>query len=136
GEKNVIHRILTGEELGTLFVPKEGKLHAKKKWIAFGSSVQGKLAIDIGAVRALVEEGKSLLPIGITEVGGHFEAGAVVSVMGPEQVEVARGIVNYSSAALKKIKGKKTLEIEKVLGYKDYDEAIHRDNLTLWEIHS
>jgi glutamate 5-kinase len=135
-EENVIHRILQGEDLGTLFVPKEGKLHAKKKWIAFGSAVQGRLTIDAGAVRALVEEGKSLLPIGITEVEENFEAGAVVSVVGPDQVEVARGIVNYSSSALKKIKGKKTAEIEKILGYKDYDEVIHRDNLALWEIHS
>lgn len=131
-EENVLNRIVMGEPIGTLFSPREDKLKGRKKWIAYGSTFQGKVKIDSGALVALLK-GKSLLPIGITQIIGTFEAGAVVSVIGSDGVELARGIVNYCADELDRIKGKRTGEIENILGHKDYDEAIHRDNLVLWE---
>ncbi|HAA90767.1 MAG: Glutamate 5-kinase [Thermoanaerobacterales bacterium 50_218] len=124
-------RILEGEEVGTLFVPRHDRMQARKRWIAFGSSVQGRIWIDEGAVVALLRNGKSLLPSGVTDVEGCFEKGAVVSVVDPSGREVARGITNYSADEIRLIKGKKTKEIREILGYKDYDEVIHRDNLTV-----
>jgi glutamate 5-kinase len=123
-------RILQGEEVGTLFVPRPERMQARKRWIAFGSLVQGRIWIDQGAVVALLRNGKSLLPSGVTDVEGCFEKGAIVSVVDPSGREVARGITNYSAEEIKLIKGKKTKEIRKLLGYKD-EEVIHRDNLTV-----
>ena len=132
-EEGVLHRIVDGHEVGTTFLPQENKLRGKKKWIAYGSAIQGKVVIDRGAAKALLSEGKSLLPIGIIQVSGNYDAGAVVSVFDPDGQELARGITNYSAAELDLIKGKKSGEIEDILGQKDYDEAIHRDNMALWE---
>jgi glutamate 5-kinase len=106
-------------------------LHTKKRWIAFGSGIQGKITVDAGAQKAVVDDGKSLLPIGITAVEGNFEVGNVVSIHGPSGGEFARGIVNYASWEIEKIKGKNTSEILGILGHKDYDEVIHRDNLAI-----
>lgn len=131
-EEGVLYQILTGKQIGTTFLPKEEKLCGRKKWIAYGSALTGGIIIDEGAAEALIKEGKSLLPIGIMQVIGSFEAGATVSVIDLKGVEVARGIVNYSASELEQIKRKKTIEIENILGHKDYDEAIHRDNLVLW----
>lgn len=128
-EVNVIRRIMNGEELGTLFVPREEKMQARKKWIAFGTVPQGQVVVDAGAVRALLEKGKSLLPSGIVEVEGDFERGTVVAVATIDKREIARGVVNYSSAEIRQIAGKKSSEIEKILQDKDYDEVIHRNNL-------
>ncbi len=130
GEKRIIRRIIDGEQLGTLFLPRENRLHSKKRWIAFGSSIQGKLVIDSGAMKAITEEGKSLLPSGILSIEGNFEIGNTVSVF-HEGKEIGRGIVNYSSLEIDIIKGKKTREIARMLGYKDFDEVIHRDNFAL-----
>ena len=129
-EKRIVRRIIDGEHLGTLFLPRENRLHSKKRWIAFGSNVQGTILIDSGARKALTEEGKSLLPSGIISVEGAFEIGNTVSVF-HEDREIGRGIVNYSSLEIDIIKGKKTREITKILGYKDFDEVIHRDNFAL-----
>jgi glutamate 5-kinase len=128
-EANVIRRIVAGETIGSYFVPREVKMHARDKWIAFGSVVHGKILIDAGASTALLKKGKSLLPSGVVGVVGEFERGAVVAVIDFENREIARGITNYSSAEIAKIQGKKTSEIEKILGEKDYDEIIHRNNL-------
>jgi len=128
-EKSIMRRIAAGEELGTIFIPCEKKMHARDKWIAFGKVVQGKIAVDGGANTALLKRGKSLLPSGIIEVEGEFERGAVVAVINGDSDEIARGIVNYNSLEISLIKGKKTSEIEKILGEKDYDEVIHRNNL-------
>ncbi|MBC7075598.1 MAG: glutamate 5-kinase [Syntrophomonadaceae bacterium] len=128
--ENVIIRVLSGEEMGTLFIPREDrKMHARKKWIAFGTVVQGRISVDSGAVTALLKRGKSLLPSGVLRVEGEFERGTVVAVVSPEGKEIARGMVNYSAEELKLIAGKKTSEIEEILGEKDYDEVIHRNNL-------
>lgn len=130
-EPQVIRRILDGESLGTLFLPSSKKLDARQRWIAYGSPVQGRVLIDGGAVDALLKRGKSLLPSGVVGVEGNFEAGCVVGVYTPDGREIARGISNYSSGAVDKIKGRRTTEILEVLGYKDFDEIIHRNNLTL-----
>lgn len=132
-EEWVLQDIVAGKEVGTVFLPREDRLRGKKKWIAYGSAISGKIVIDAGAATALTAEGKSLLPIGIVSVEGDFEAGGVVSVFDPGGKEMARGIVNYGADELELIKGRKTGEIEAILGHKDYDEAIHRDNLVLWE---
>ncbi len=132
-KEGVLQQILNGEQIGTLFLPREEKLCGRKKWLAYGSPPAGQINVDEGAADALVKEGKSLLPIGILKVIGNFEAGATVSVVDSQGIEVARGITNYNAFELNKIKRKKTKEIENILGHKDYDEAIHRDNLVLWE---
>ncbi len=129
-EHDVIRRVVAGEPLGTAFWP-SAKLVQKKKWIAFGATVCGRVYVDSGAARALQKEGKSLLPSGVTGVDGDFEVGNTVSVIDPSGREIARGIVNYSAAEVEKIKGCKTSEIAGILGHKDYDEIIHRDNLAL-----
>jgi len=129
-ETDVLRRLVAGEPLGTAFWPSV-KLVNKKRWIAYGATVCGRIHIDEGAVRALQQNGKSLLPSGVTGVEGNFEMGNTVSVIAPDGKEIARGIVNYSAIEVEKIKGKKTSEIAALLGYKDYDEIIHRDNLAL-----
>lgn len=127
---NIIRRILDGEEIGTLFVPREEKLQARKKWIAFGTVAQGSVLVDAGAEAALLKKGKSLLPSGVVAVEGDFERGAVVAVAAAhDKREIARGMVNYSSDEIRQIAGKKSTEIEKILQGKDYDEVIHRNNL-------
>lgn len=128
--RNVISRLLAGERLGTLFLPKE-RLKSRKRWIAFGLPLSGKIKIDEGAKEAISKRGKSLLPSGILEVKGEFSIGDGVSIVDEGDREFARGIVSYSSSEIEKIKGRKTQEIEKILSYKDYDEVIHRDNLVL-----
>lgn len=127
----VLRRILSGERVGTLFKPRESKLQARKRWIAFGCQVHGSIHVDRGAAEALINKGRSLLPSGIVRVEGDFGRGAVVAVLNPENEEIARGISNYSAEEVRAIAGHKTAEIEKILGNKDYDEVIHRDNLTL-----
>ncbi|RJQ32947.1 MAG: glutamate 5-kinase [Peptococcaceae bacterium] len=130
-EKNVVCRILAGEELGTVFWPAVNKLENKKRWIAYSSPLCGKIFVDEGAAQALAHHGKSLLPSGITGVEGGFTTGSTVSIIGPGGQEVARGIVNYPAGEVEKIKGRQTEEIVHILGYKDYDEVIHRNNLVL-----
>lgn len=129
-KEKVITRIINGEQLGTLFMPKDSRLHSKKLWIAIGSSIHGKIFIDEGAKKALQEEGKSLLPSGVIDVFGDFEMGHTVGVYFGD-LEIGRGVVNYSSVETLKIMGKKTGQIEKILGHKDFDEIIHRNNFVL-----
>lgn len=128
-EENVVRRVVAGEELGTLFIPRDERMHARKKWIAFGPVTQGTIRVDGGARLALLERGKSLLPSGVVTVEGEFERGAIVAVVDGDGAEIARGVVNYSAAEIGQIAGKKTTEIAKILGDKDYDEVIHRNNL-------
>lgn len=130
--KEILTRlILGGEPLGTLFLPKEDRLTSKKHWIAFSTRPSGRVLVDAGAKQALIEKGRSLLASGIKEVDGTFEAGEVIHCMGLDGMEFARGVTNYSSSELLRIKGLKTKEIEASLGYKVYDEVIHRDNLVV-----
>ena len=133
-EPNVIRRIMAGEEVGTIFIPKADKLRSRKRWIAYATLPKGKIVVDEGAAKALIEAGKSLLPVGITAVEGEFEAGDMVAVMADQagkQSEIARGLVNYDSADLRRIQGCRSKDIPKHLGHRDFDEAIHRDNLVI-----
>jgi len=129
--EGVIRDTIKGINPGTLFIPREHhRLKTRKAWIAFGSRAKGRLLVDSGAENALVEKGKSLLPSGITAVEGNFQRGSVVSIIG-QSGEIARGIVNYASLEISNLKGCQSKDIYKILGYKDYDEVVHRDNLTL-----
>lgn len=126
-----LSRLFAGEEIGTIFLPERRPLKGRKHWITYALRPKGKLILDDGAVQALCGKGKSLLPSGIISVNGRFAAGDPVSCYNSKGVEIAKGLVNYPSSDLLRIKGLRTSEIEKVLGYKDYDEVIHRDNLVL-----
>jgi len=133
-EARVITRIMEGEEIGTVFVPKPAKMRARKRWIAYAAVPRGKLVVDEGAAEAVVEGGKSLLPVGVSEVEGEFEAGDMVSVVtrkNSQEREIARGLVNYASADLRRIRRCRSKDIPKRLGHRDFDEAIHRDNLVV-----
>ena len=130
-EAGVVGRILRGEDVGTYFQPRDDRLAARKRWIAFAVRPQGLLTVDAGAKKALTERGKSLLPSGLVEVNGDFQAGEVVALTEGEGGEFARGLVNYAAAELRKIRGAKTADIERALGYKGVGEVIHRDNLVV-----
>ena len=131
-EKDVIARILNGEEIGTLFASKENRLQFRKRWLAFGARIMGKIIVDDGCVKAIKKAGGcSILPAGIIGVEGDFEAGNTVSVVTQDGFELARGLCHYSSDELQKIKGCKTYHIEKILGHKNFDEVIHRDDLVI-----
>lgn len=120
-----------GINSGTLFIPRDHhRTNCRKTWIAVASNVNGYLYVDGGAEKAIIAKGKSLLPSGITKVEGDFERGSVVGING-ESGEFARGIVNYDAWEIRKIVGCQSQDIIKILGHKDYDEVIHRDNLTL-----
>ncbi len=130
--EHVLPRLLRGEPLGTYFAPKADRLGARKRWIAFAVPPQGRLTVDAGAVRALTQGGKSLLPSGVVEVEGDFATGEVVAVCAEvDGKEFARGLVNFDAPELRRIRGAKTREIEPRLGYKSFDEVIHRDNLVV-----
>jgi len=128
---NVISRILAGEDIGTLFLPMEDRLTSRKHWIAFSSRPTGRVFLDEGARLALLDGGKSLLPSGISMVDGVFDSGEVIHCVDASGMELARGITNYSSTEIDSIRGKNSSEIEAILGFKVYDEVIHRDNLVL-----
>ncbi len=130
-KERVLSNLLEGKQSGTLFKAKEEKLPSRKGWIAYGSRAKGSLVIDEGAVKALVGGGKSLLPSGIISVEGEFDIGDAVYCLDSRGSRIAKGLINYSSSEIKKISGKKTSQIEDILGYKYSEEAIHRDNLVL-----
>lgn len=127
---NVLPRLLDGDPLGTLFVPSGKKLSSRSRWIG---SVRpaGTIYVDDGAVKALVEKNRSLLPAGVVKVEGEFGRGDVVVITGVKGTAVARGLSNYSAADIDKIRGKRTAEVRTLLGDAAYDEVIHRDNLVV-----
>jgi len=133
-EEGIITRVLSGELLGTLFPPTEKPLRSRKHWILHTLRPRGEITVDDGAKEALVRHGKSLLPSGVVDVRGSFTFGDAVSCLGEDLREFARGLVNYSARDLAKIKGAHTDSIESILGRKDYDEVIHRDDLVLLEV--
>lgn len=128
---NVLDRIFEGEAIGTLFLPHRAPLPAWKRWLGYTARPRGELLLDIGAVKAVQHQGRSLLPIGISQVNGSFDKGEVVSVKDVEGVEIARGLTNYGSTDLKKICGLRTDQIGEALGAFPYEEVIHRDNLVV-----
>jgi glutamate 5-kinase len=130
-EPGIVGRQLQGEPLGTYFQPRADRLAARKRWIAFAVPPLGRLEVDAGAKKALTERGKSLLPSGLVAVSGEFRAGEVVALAGAGGGEFARGLVNYDAEELRRIRGARTGDIERLLGYKGFDEVIHRDNLVV-----
>jgi len=124
-------RLMKGEEIGTLVVPSGKRLRGKKRWVGYGARGKGLLYLDPGACNALRSRGKSLLPSGVIEVEGEFGSGDVVYCVDPEGSKMAKGVSNYSSFEVDAIKGKRSRDIEGSLGYKGYDEVIHRDHLVL-----
>ncbi len=130
---NVIERAVMGEPLGTLFVPNGTRLKGKKGWIGTTAKPRGWLRLDGGAVNAMLKRGKSLLPSGVVSVGGNFRFGDVVEIQDTDGVVFGRGLANYSSDDVARIAGRQTGEITSILGSKDYDEIIHRNNFVLIE---
>lgn len=128
--QNIV-KILQGEPIGTQFEPQIGNINARKRWIAHGLVPVGKLYLDAGAVRAVQQAGKSLLAAGITRVIGEFHNHDAVQLCDPAGLEIARGIVNYSSTELQKICGAQSEQIAKILGYAGEETIVHRDNLVL-----
>ena len=129
--EGVLHQILKGKQIGTLILPKVETLSSRKHWIAFNLKPQGEIAVDAGAKKAVVQKGKSLLASGVVQIKGTFDRGDSVSCLGPQGREFARGLVNYSAVELRQIKGIRSGQIEKMLGYKYSDEVIHRDDLVV-----
>ena len=129
--KDSLLRIFNGEEYGTIILPAKERLRGKKHWIAYTLVSHGKLIVDDGAILAITEKGKSLLPSGIKEVRGEFGIGDLVSCLDSSGVEVSRGLCSYSSSEIRRILGKKSSEIDKVLGYRYSDEIIHRDEMVI-----
>jgi len=121
--------LFDGHELGTYFLPARDPMAARKHWIAFTKKPKGKLILDEGAHNALMERGKSLLPSGIQRLEGSFERGDAVRLCDLDGKEFAKGVTNYNSSELSRILGKKTKEIELILGYHYGDEVVHRDNM-------
>jgi glutamate 5-kinase len=130
-EDDVLPRLARGERIGTQLVAERAMLAARKQWLADHLQVRGSLTLDAGAVKALTIQGKSLLPIGVIAVNGEFERGEAVSCRDEAEREIARGLVNYSSAEARRILRTPSGEIEAKLGYIDEPELIHRDNLVL-----
>jgi glutamate 5-kinase len=129
--ENGLSRIARGEAIGTLLIPAHGPDAARKQWLASHLQVKGQLVLDDGAVRVLMQSGKSLLAVGVKSVTGRFMRGEVVSCVDTNGVEIARGLVNYSAEEARKIAGRSSDHIEAILGYVDDQELIHRDNLVL-----
>jgi glutamate 5-kinase len=127
----ILKRIFDGEDEGTLFLPGGRPLCSRKHWIAFTKSPKGEIVIDSGAERAILKEGKSLLPSGIREVRGRFSLGNSVLLLNESGKELGVGMVNYHSGDIRTIMGAKSSEIESRLGFKHDDEVVHRDNLVL-----
>jgi glutamate 5-kinase len=131
----ILKRVLDGRDVGTLIATEaataDSVLAGRKRWIAFFNKPQGTLIVDEGARVAIEQKGKSLLPIGIRDVEGHFASGSVVNVKTVSGVLFACGVVDYSSDQTRKIKGLKTADIAAILGSKDYNEVIHRDNMVV-----
>ncbi len=130
-EPDVLVRLAQGERIGTLLRAKSATMAARKQWLADHLQTRGNLMLDAGAARALLADGKSLLPIGVYEVTGEFERGEAVSCRDESHREIARGLVNYSASEARRILRTPSSEIEAKLGYIDEPELIHRDNLVL-----
>ena len=129
--QQILHQVAAGKNVGTLLSASQKPLAARKQWLAGQLQVKGKLILDAGAVKVLTEQGRSLLAVGVSAVQGKFTRGELVSCMDSHGVEIARGLVNYNSDEANRIKGQSTEAIPKILGYRDDDELIHRDNLVI-----
>ncbi len=123
--------LLISEDSATLFLPQKHKMSSKHRWIAFSGQSSGSLIIDDGAQRAIKNLGKSLLPAGVKGIRGSFKSGDMVDISTLDGKTLAKGLVNYSADEILKIKGMKSTEIKNILGKKEFDEVVHRDNMVL-----
>ena len=130
-EPGILERIADGESPGTLLVPRQPPIAARKQWMAGQLKVNGRLDLDAGAARVLRDSGRSLLAVGVRAAHGDFERGEIVACFDPDQREVARGLVNYDAMETRLIMGQPSERIAELLGYVDEPELIHRDNLVL-----
>ena len=130
-EREVLSRIVDGEDVGTLFLPAGAKLASRKHWIAYTLKMRGSLVVDSGAARALAEHKRSLLPAGITAVRGRFRAGDAVGIERPDGTTFARGLVRYDARDVRRLLGARSEEIETRLGHHNGDEIVHRDDLVV-----
>ncbi|OGT34867.1 MAG: glutamate 5-kinase [Gammaproteobacteria bacterium RBG_16_51_14] len=128
---NALQKIAAGEIIGTLLTASRESLAARKQWLAGQSRIKGKLVLDHGAVKALCLQGKSLLAAGVISVEGEFRRGEIVACQDQAGKEIARGLVNYDAAETRRVQGKGSDEFERLLGYIDEPELIHRDNLII-----
>jgi glutamate 5-kinase len=128
---NILKRLFDGRDVGTLFLPRRKKMGSRKCWIAFTRKAEGAVKVDRGAAKVMYKRGKSLLAVGILDVEGDFGVGAAVSCIDPDGIPFARGLVNYKANDIRQLMGLKTSQIQQRLGYKHYDEVIHRDNLVI-----
>ena len=128
---NILHAIAAGNDVGTLLSADQKPLAARKQWLAGHLQVKGQLVLDAGAVKVLTEQGRSLLAVGVSRVVGTFTRGELVSCVDSDGTEIARGLVNYNSDEASRIKGQSTESIADILGYREDDELIHRDNLVV-----
>jgi glutamate 5-kinase len=128
-EQDILLRLARGELIGTQLIADKAALAARKQWMADHLQLRGRLVLDDGAAKALAAGGKSLLPVGVRLVEGEFERGEVIACVDGAGHELARGLINYSAGEARRIAGKPSSEIEKILGYVDEPELIHRDNL-------
>jgi len=129
--KDSLLNLFDGHEYGTVILPTKERLRGKKYWIAYTLKPQGKLILDDGAAEAISKKGKSLLPSGIKKIEGEFGIGELVSCFNSSEVEISRGLCSYGSSEMRKILGKKSSEIEDVLGYRYSDEIIHRNEMVI-----
>ncbi len=132
-EARMVARLIEGEDLGTVILPRGGndRLKAKKHWLAYSLRPLGALIVDAGAKEALIKQGKSLLPSGLKAIEGDFSQGDPIDVKVEGEEAFARGLAGYSAKELELIRGQKSSEIEKILGYKYFDEVVHRDDMVL-----
>jgi glutamate 5-kinase len=130
-ESDILTRIMAGENVGTLFVAQGKGISPFKRWLGFSAQVRGRIQVDEGARKAIVEKGRSLLAAGIVGTQGEFQKGDVIALCDAEGTVIARGLTNYSSADVERIKGIKSEKIAQVLGRRPYEEVIHRDNLAI-----
>lgn len=130
---SILNQVFSGKEIGTIFLSHEDMLSGKKRWIGYATNILGKIIINYGAKKAILKKESSLLPIGVVDIVNEFKKGEVVSIIDENEKEIARGIVNYNSKDCKKIAGAHSDDIAKILGYKNYDELINRDNITILE---
>ena len=130
-EENILTRLAQGESIGTQLTAPTGRLTARRQWLVDHLHTAGEVIIDAGAVQKLVQDGKSLLPIGVLRVVGEFGRGAVITCVGPDGAAVARGLTNYTSMEARRIMRQPSTKIEAILGYMEGPELIHRDNMVL-----
>lgn len=130
-QKNILEHLFSGEMIGTFFLPQKEKMQSRKRWIAYVLKPQGKIVLDEGACTAISKNGRSLLPSGIIGVEGGFKKGDSVRCVDVNDVPIAVGLSNFSHESISRIKGMRTEEIRELLGYRESEEVMHRDNMVI-----